>query len=155
MRNSETAGFAAEAAIKLRSLLASQSRCCDRLEHIADSLPETADPQECLYLAQGVLSVVKQAHDFEERVLFPYLLESQPLQKDLAATLERLRYEHLGDEDFANDLALALRQFVTERDACNVESLAWMLRGFFEGLRRHVAFEREHVLPLVESAAHP
>jgi hypothetical protein len=24
-----------------------------------------------------------------------------------------------------------------------------MLRGFFEGLRRHIAFEREHIVPLL------
>jgi hypothetical protein len=26
-----------------------------------------------------------------------------------------------------------------------------MLRGFFVGLRRHLAFEREHLLPMVEA----
>jgi hypothetical protein len=24
-----------------------------------------------------------------------------------------------------------------------------MLRGFFEGLRRHIAFEREHIVPIL------
>lgn len=31
----------------------------------------------------------------------------------------------------------------------NAEAIGFMLRGFFEGLRRHIAFEREHVLPMI------
>ena len=69
---------------------------------------------------------------------------------ELHSSIERLRFEHLGDEEFASDLCSSLRQFVTDRATSNVESLAWMLRGFFEGVRRHIAFEREHILPLVQ-----
>ncbi|NDW04440.1 hypothetical protein GTK09_08345 [Jiella sp. 40Bstr34] len=29
------------------------------------------------------------------------------------------------------------------------EALGYMLRGFFEGLRRHIAFEEEHLVPLL------
>ena len=31
----------------------------------------------------------------------------------------------------------------------NPEAVGFMLRGLFETLRRHIAFEREHVLPIV------
>ncbi len=31
------------------------------------------------------------------------------------------------------------------------EALGYMLRGFFEGLRRHIAFEEEHLVPLLAS----
>ena len=32
------------------------------------------------------------------------------------------------------------------------EALGYMLRGFFEGLRRHIAFEEEHLVPLLATA---
>lgn len=151
----------------LNHYLEQQLQWCNRLEQLADQLPEAADPQECLLLAQGLLPLVKRAHTFEEETVFPQLLArcgstaaattgdsgGLPAGLDLKATVERLRFEHLGDEDFATDLSHALRQFVTERAHCNVDSLAWMLRGFFESLRRHIAFEREHVMPLMQRAA--
>jgi hypothetical protein len=31
----------------------------------------------------------------------------------------------------------------------NPEALGFMLRAFFETIRRHVAFEREHVIPTI------
>jgi hypothetical protein len=35
------------------------------------------------------------------------------------------------------------------RSTDNAEVVGFMLRGFFESLRRHIAFEREHVLPRI------
>ncbi|MBO0903834.1 hemerythrin domain-containing protein [Jiella sonneratiae] len=35
------------------------------------------------------------------------------------------------------------------------EVLGYMLRGFFEGLRRHIAFEEEHLLPLLATGGEP
>jgi hemerythrin-like domain-containing protein len=122
---------------------------CNRLEKIADSLPDNADIQGCLHAAQGVVPVVKRAHEFEEFTVYPYLAHSGEVDSGLLTTLDRLRFEHLGDEEFATDLSSALRQFAISPESSNVDSLAWMLRGFFEATRRHVAFEREHLLPLV------
>lgn len=140
-------------AVTLRHYLKEQGRFCDRLETMADLLPDGVDSRDCLLMAQNIVPLVKRAHDFEEHEVYPLLLAMPDMAEQMKATLERLRFEHLGDEEFASDLCLSLRQFVTEREQCNVESLAWMLRGFFEGLRRHIAFEREYLLPLVERHA--
>jgi|JI10StandDraft_1071094.scaffolds.fasta_scaffold08038_4 hemerythrin-like domain-containing protein len=137
-------------AVTLRHYLKEQGRFCDRLETIADLLPDGVDSRDCLLMAQNIVPLVKRAHEFEEGQVYPLLLSQPGISPQMKETLERLRFEHLGDEEFASDLCLSLRQFVTARENCNVESLAWMLRGFFEGLRRHIAFEREHLLPLVE-----
>lgn len=137
-------------AVTLRHYLKEQGRFCDRLETIADLLPDGVDSRDCLLMAQNIVPLVKRAHEFEEGQVYPLLLNLPGISPEMKDTLERLRFEHLGDEEFASDLCLSLRQFVTSRETCNVESLAWMLRGFFEGLRRHIAFEREHLLPLVE-----
>lgn len=137
----------------LTHYLREQARFCDRLETMADLLPDGVDERDCLLMAQNVVPLVKRAHEFEEGVVYPLLLTIPGTPSDIRATLERLRFEHLGDEEFAGDLCASLRQFVTDRGACNVESLAWMLRGFFESVRRHIAFEREHLLPLVQRHA--
>ncbi len=120
-----------------------QSMVCDDLEAIADGLPDSVDTQFVLMTAQRLLATMRRAHDFEEGVLFPVLELNMP---HLSATLERLRFEHWGDEEFAADIHQALREYVRLGDKAKVDSLAWMLRGFFDGLRRHIAFDREVLL---------
>lgn len=139
-----------EVAARFRAYLLEKDRFCGRLETVADHLPDGIDPRDCLLLAQNIVPLVRRAHQFEEQTVFPLLLSHIDLTPDVRASLDRLKLEHLGDEEFASDLCLALREFVTNRERSNVETLSWMLRGFFEGLRRHVAFERAHLLPLLE-----
>lgn len=138
----------AELAARLKEL----SEICERLEHIADGLPENVDRQDCMQLARSIYPTIISAHRFEEGVVFP-LLRSASLDPGLAETIERLRFEHWEDESFAAELQETLCGFVTGSDAGRVETLAWMLRGFFEGLRRHIAFEREHVMPMLARSA--
>ena len=123
--------------------------CC-QLEHIADGLPENVDKQECLYVARSIIPVVKRSHEFEESVLFPLLREKSPDAESLDKTLERLQGEHWEDESYASEIHNSLISYVSGIAEANVESLGYMLRGFFEGMRRHLAFEREHVLPLLQ-----
>ncbi|MDE2385347.1 MAG: hemerythrin domain-containing protein [Alphaproteobacteria bacterium] len=135
---------------EFRSHLAKQSVLCDRLEAVADSLPAAVNVQECLYLAQAMVPTVVHAHRFEEAQVFP-LFRDNPQLAEMKASIERLCYEHMGDEDYAEQIVNTLREFVKNRQSCNPETMAWMLRGFFEAMRRHIAFEQEHVLPLLET----
>lgn len=138
---------------RFAQLLERQSQICDELEVIADGLPDSIDVQSCLRTAQKLLPTIKIAHDFEERVLFPILKDRVDQQGKLAATVERLRYEHWGDEEYALDVHYALREFARQRGKANIDSLAWMLRGFFDGMRRHIAFDREFLLPMMKELA--
>ncbi len=124
--------------------------CC-QLEHIADGLPDNVDRQECLYVARSVVPMVKLSHDFEESILFPLLKEKCGESEQLNQTLDRLQAEHWEDESYASEVHHGLISFASGHSDVNVDSLAYMLRGFFEGMRRHLAFEREHVLPLLQS----
>ncbi len=133
---------------ELAGTLAIVSDICARLENIADGLPVRVDPAQCANLARTIHETVVRAHAFEEKVVFPYLRSITP-DKGLADTIERLRFEHWEDESFAAELQESLCNFATGRDRSHVDALAWMLRGFFEGLRRHIAFEREHMMPLL------
>lgn len=134
---------------RLQRELMIQENLCENLESLADDLPDNVDTQKCLIISKRIFSVVQRAHKFEEKELFPALRTAYGDSAKLPLTLERLRYEHWEDEAFAGELSECLSAFVADRGDCNIESLAWMLRGFFEGLRRHIAFEREHILPLV------
>ncbi|TFF20657.1 hemerythrin domain-containing protein [Jiella endophytica] len=166
---------------ELRRELAVQRRLCDSLEAIADALPDNLDHQHTLHVARSIGSIVRRAHAFEETTIFPLLDRSFRNRPQLAATLERLHFEHWEDESFAEELAEKLIDYVkaaaarpgplAPRCAASVprvgvfgtivsgplsisadpvaEALGYMLRGFFEGLRRHIAFEEEHLLPLL------
>jgi Hemerythrin HHE cation binding domain len=148
-------GSVVEIARQFEQFLDSKNAFCVHLELAADLLPNAIDPQDCLLLAQKVVPLIRRAHEFEETTVFPVLLANPALPPEFVVTVDRLRFEHLGDEDFADELCISLRGFVMDRPHANVEALAWMLRGFFEGLRRHVAFEREYILPLMTKAGKP
>jgi len=61
--------------------------------------------------------------------------------------LERLRYEHWEDESFAEEICDELKLLVNNPNKAVIDKLSYMLRGFFEGMRRHIAFEVEYLLP--------
>lgn len=130
-----------------------QHNLCCMLEKLADDLPGNIDRQECLNIARSIDPVIRQAHEFEEKVIFPLLRAHRRAADELDAMLERLRGEHCEDEDFGCELRDQLLAFAKSPEASNPEALGYMLRGFFEGLRRHIAFEREHVLPILAGSA--
>lgn len=122
---------------------------CDALEQIADQLPENLECQQCIEVAGSIYPTVKQSHEFEEKSLFPLLIDETQPDEETCKTIQRLHAEHWEDESFAFEVQDALIEFAQDPKHSNVEALAYMLRGFFEGVRRHVAFEWEHVVPTV------
>ena len=123
---------------------------CDALEKIANNLPRSTDKQACLSLTRSIFPIIHEAHEFEEKKLFPYLLDANQQNKPLIKSLGRLQFEHYEDETFAQEISEALHEYVTGEDKLFAEKLAYMLRGFFEGVRRHLAFEKEHLIPLLQ-----
>lgn len=140
-----------EAAVRLAELHAAKRALCARLEAIADALPNDVHACECLAVAQRLQPTLKAAHRFEEEQIFPRLRRLVGDGPRIGRALERLVFEHWEDESFAEEVADSLRLFVTDPGRRNAEALGYMLRGFFEGLRRHMAFEAEVVRPLTEA----
>jgi Hemerythrin HHE cation binding domain len=140
---------------QFRRMLATQTELCLELERIADSLPGPLDGHACLDLAQRMLPMIKRAHEFEESKVWPLLTKDRNTFSDLRETLDRLSFEHWGDEDFAEQVFHLLRDYVREPTKDKVECLAWTLRGFFQNMERHIAFEREHLLPMILREAMP
>ncbi len=126
---------------------------CTKLEKIADSLPNISNIQECLVICRDLFPIIKSAHNFEEKVLFPILHDKQQEDGGLKKNLERLRYEHWEDESFAEEISDVFNAYINEPIQSDAEKLAYMLRGFFEGVRRHIAFETEYLLPMLNKAS--
>lgn len=127
-----------------------QEELCSALERVADALPDNVSNDECVILARRIYPIMHSAHKFEEGVLFPLLERAFAADPGLKTTLDRLHGEHWEDESYAEEISHALASFVREHAQERAETLGYMLRGFFEGVRRHIAFEREHLLPLVK-----
>lgn len=113
---------------------------CNRLEAIADSLPSRLDHHHCLETARLIGPLLRQAHAAEEMVLFPRIVA---LHAQGHAVVERLRVEHLEDECFGEEVQFELHQLGTRQPVLAPEATGYMLRGFFECLRRHVRHEME------------
>lgn len=124
---------------------------CDVMETIADSLPRSVSRSACLWVASALLPALREAQSYEETMVFPAFAR-EPGRLD---SVRRLRAEHVEDAALAEELTEALLSIGHGADIENPEALGYMLRTFFETMRRHIAFEREHVLPLVDALDGP
>lgn len=127
------------------AVLDRQLTLCHALEALADSLPDRIDTASAMELAEDACEILSDSHDLEENVVFPALLSADPQTEPV---LKRLSAEHVEDEDLANDLRRALTGFGRGQPRNEAEQIGYMLRCLFTSLRRHVAFERDHLLPL-------
>ena len=127
---------------------------CGRLEDLADTLPINVDKKECQLISRSVLPILKRAHQFEENLVFPAIIFAFAEDVSIHQTLKRLRCEHFEDESQAGELREGLGSFLNNAREYNTECLAYMLRGLFGGLRRHLANEREGILPLLTELSH-
>jgi hypothetical protein len=119
---------------------------CRELEMIADSLPANVNRQKCIYAAKALGPLIRGVHHYEETVLFPSLERQAHRTPELVGTIARLKFEHFEDECFAEELAERLLLLGSATAGINMEATGYMLRGFFEAIRRHVAFEGEHLM---------
>ncbi|GGA44249.1 hemerythrin domain-containing protein [Pelagibacterium lentulum] len=130
-----------------------QLALCASLEAIADSLPAQIDRPACINAARALSPVISHAHTLEEDVVFPAIARRWPQLSGLTRTIERLKFEHLEDICFSEELYDALMTYGRGEDRPAPEAFGYMLRGFFEGLRRHIAFEQEVIVPLFRLGA--
>jgi hypothetical protein len=124
---------------------------CDDLEAIADSLPRHVILKDCIDAAQTLGRLIRDVHAYEETTLFPALLERFTASPEIQPAIDRLKAEHVADECYADDLAEKLLYLGKGGKDVNFEALAYMLRGFFDAMRRHVAYERDHFSAALEA----
>lgn len=123
-------------------------RLCDALERLADQLPKV-DRLQCLNLANMIVPLIRDIHSYEEALVFPAYEAALTFAEANRSSVSRLRAEHIEDECFAGEVTETLLALGHGEAVDNAEALGFMLRGFFESLRRHIAFEREHILPRI------
>lgn len=126
---------------------AAQLQLCDQLEAIADSLPGNVDRAACHRAAMTLRSDVYMHHMDEERGLFPLLSKHATADTMLNDSIRRLEAEHASDEGFSDELMELLERLARGEKPHDKEAAGYMLRGFFESFRRHLAFETEVILP--------
>ncbi|TDQ61730.1 hemerythrin HHE cation binding domain-containing protein [Maritalea mobilis] len=115
---------------------------CGRLELIADLLPDQADPTLCKFTSDGIVKTLSDAQAFEEKELFPALQALSLLETDMKEIFAQLREEHYEDLCFAEEVRDNLRAIIEGHPSQSANATGYMLRGFFEKLRRHMAYER-------------
>ena len=122
---------------------------CDTLENLADSLPNRMNVQNCLTLARCIVPTIRMAQQEEETRFFPFILSLNRSNPHLDESIERLCFEHLEDDAFAEEISHLLLDCGMKGYASSPETAGYMLRGFFTSIRRHVAFERQFLIPLM------
>jgi hemerythrin-like domain-containing protein len=124
-----------------------QLELCELLESIADSLPGKFEPALAVIAISILKGSVKAHTKFEEDALFPLLKERLSPDDAVVQALVCLSQEHERDEDIADELVEALKDALKSGAPENPETLGYILRGYFESQRRHIAWEDSVVLP--------
>lgn len=121
---------------------------CAHLEDIADTLLSLTDTGKCDRIADSLPTLIASVCRYEEDVLFPWLNTNYSQHAGIGKSLTRLYFEHLEDQAYAGEVAEMLRQIGAQK-RFETETAGYMFRGFFEGMRRHIAFEQDHLYHLI------
>ena len=114
---------------------------CDLLESIADGLPNDIPRTQCQMLASSVVDQLRATHAIEDRVLMPLLLASEKF--GLRTSAQRLRHEHEFDDQAAQEVQEALHDLLMGKSLLSPDATGYLLRSFFESVRRHVHAEQD------------
>jgi hemerythrin-like domain-containing protein len=121
---------------------------CTALEQVADALPGNIDHFQVYaaipFLRNGFAELVA----LQEKVLFAALRRRAILTDNVDGILAQMEREHASDQGLAIEVAEALGELRHGRRPDNPEMLGYLLRCFFEGQRRHAAWERLVLYPL-------
>jgi|SRR5690606_7656530 hypothetical protein len=110
---------------------------CDGLEAVADALPGPLDTALCQRLMARLVPALNTLQEHEARAMFETVLSS-----DIEAVRRRLK-AHLADSAAAAEVTDALRALLGGETRPSPDALGYLLRAFFDTMRRHVATERE------------
>lgn len=132
-----------------------QQELCDVLEEIADALPGPIDPARAEFALAVLRSGLSRHMAIQEHVLFPILNRRALDTDDINALFSRITRDNTADEGLAYDTADQLEAAVETGGPKNPDMLAYMLRGMFEGRRRHIAWELSVLVPLARQRLNP
>ena len=114
------------------------------------ALPDGVSVVTCTRVIQDLSRRVAWHHHVEEVHLFPVLRARGAADDRLMVSLDRLVSEHRSDEGYADEVMELLTALARGTSHEAPDTAGYMLRGFFQSLRRHIAFENDHVLPMAK-----
>ena len=121
---------------------------CNMLERLADALPEPLDAEIASASIATLRNCVRRHIILEEDYLYPVLVKRAKPGEFTQDLLAHISLEHASDEGSAHEAADQMEEVLTCGRVAKPEMLGYMLRGFFEGRRRHIAWENAVVVPL-------
>lgn len=130
-------------------LISKQDRVCYKLELLADQLPDRVDTLAAQMLANALYPTLRACQGLEETYVFPAILKQDAA---IGPTVARLRAEHVEDEDHAVMVAEGVMRFIRSPRRSEADRLGYLIRGLFQPLMRHSAFDRDVILPLYRRA---
>lgn len=111
---------------------------CEGLEAIADALPDHIEARPCHEIAAELEPALARLQQAEVEALFPLLLvRSGP------EVIARRQTAHIADAAAASEVADALSGLLRGESRPTPDALGYLLRAFFDGMRRHIATEAE------------
>ncbi|WP_137152733.1 hemerythrin domain-containing protein [Devosia sp. FKR38] len=133
---------------RLRSRYEDLLGVCDELEAFADGLPGVVPATLCAQLIRRLADALSATHREEEAVLLPVL--SSSTQVGLRNVATRLRQEHVFDSQVVMEIEESLLDWVAGAPGLSPDAIGYLLRSFFESVRRHVRSEQDLLLLLFE-----
>ncbi|CAN5140110.1 hypothetical protein BH09PSE3_BH09PSE3_15810 [soil metagenome] len=122
-------------------------RLCDDLEACADTLPSPLSPPLLQSLCHGLRDFVAR-YEAEDRIFLNTMFGRNPPNSLARALILHVTARHAADASHALDLVTALDPKAVDHERFSVETLAYMLRCFFDGCRRAMDFEELTILTL-------
>jgi hemerythrin-like domain-containing protein len=123
-----------------------QRQLCSMLERIADELPAVPSHAMMLDVGQRLSSYAQRHFPLEARLFVR--LAGQANCPTSERILKEIGHNHAIDAIHADDLAAALQRLSGSTRPAHPGELAYMLRCFFDGCRRAIAFEELALLKL-------
>jgi len=124
-------------------------RLCNALETIADALPGGRPERTAKILA--FLDKAYARHVFlHEKYLFPLVRSLEEKKEPAEQCLRQLEFEHAADHGLIAEITSAFMSCSGGDSKMETHMLGYLLRSFFENCRRHCAWERNVLYPVVK-----
>lgn len=125
-----------------------QHKLCRVLEAIADTLPAPINPLGADAVLVTLRCGLSRYMVIQQRVLFPPLRRRATPEDNIEELIQRISLDNAADRELALDTADQIEAALASGRHPNPDMLSYMLRGVFEGRRRHIAWEAAVLLPL-------
>lgn len=114
---------------------------CLQLEELATDFDAGEVPRGIGKVAKHIEPLIAAAHTLEEQKFYPDL-ELHAGSCFGALLLDQVKSEHRVDRRAARELSLTLAAVAQKRCRLSLNTVAHMVRGFQEALRRHITAEQ-------------